>query len=113
MKNNKIKVERYDLINRLRNVGYKCGTMHYRFVKRTRDSEPELLHVHQDNKKEFAEILSNGGRTNLRLTFPDGSEMIEECYCSYRDTYNPSLGIRIAFGRMIKKRREMGKNDKY
>ncbi len=61
-----------------------------------------------------------GGKTEITITFPDGSETIGVAECSKEDAFNRKLGVKIALGRALykanednmKKNTQLGGSDK-
>lgn len=95
----------HGIVHLLRTKNFKVRIKHYRWVRKSDDYDmpASLKLVTKVNKKEYSEILGNGGLTEVELTTPDGQGFMQQSNCHENDGYNKKLGVRIALGRLAKK----------
>ena len=82
-------------IHTLRKAGYKVRVMHWRYIPNCKPILPR--HTISD----FTSILPHGGKTEIEITAPDGTEFRGSAECSKKDNFNRKRGIQIALGRAM------------
>lgn len=75
-------------VNELRKAGCKVKIIHNRLA----NSMPMV-------------VLPNGGHTDITVTTPDGKTYFETAHCCDLDPYNKKIGVAVALGRMLVRRR--------
>jgi hypothetical protein len=97
-------VPKKGFIHDMRKRGFKIRVRHFRVacpaVEVGMSSPVDGVYlVTKENRKTFSHIWSNGGVTELDVTFPDGVTVVGRATCSLSDSYNKRLGTYIAFRR--------------
>ena len=113
-------------IRNLKSKGVQIKVVHYRYlnqdIEKIKKFEQRLSHGVKLTSKEqeaLAEIFDfklyptstilpknaspRGGRTEVQLTFSDGSSAFGESHAVLSDNYEKSRGVSIALGRALKK----------
>lgn len=86
-----------ETIHLLRKKGYKVRVIHYRYF-----GSFGYLATKKGNANPDEPILSQGGKTHIDITSPDGKTVSGEAICSVEDTFDRRLGNKIALGRALK-----------
>lgn len=101
-----IQIPRKGIIAALKKRGFKIRVRHYRLALKKDENYIYTYLVTRKNAKDFSYISSLGGRTEVDVTFQDGTEVTASAVCSSSDNYCRRLGAYIAFKRAVSLKKE-------
>lgn len=89
-------------VKALRAKNYKVRVSHLRTHINDINKKKIKNYYHKRQFEDKNLIYPKGGKTLVEVTTPDGKQLIEQVICSINDTYQKSVGLSIALGRLVK-----------